>query len=86
MIIARNYLEVYPYEKWSAKEIHIYQSGQTFEPTSIEMRDGETSAPNLLTEADLIALMEKHGIGKVCSNSIFFDILVSCSLASLQYI
>ncbi|PSN32683.1 DNA topoisomerase 3-alpha [Blattella germanica] len=63
MIIARNYLEVYPYEKWNAKEIHIYENGQTFEPTSVEMTDGETNPPKLLTEADLISLMEKHGIG-----------------------
>nr|CAD7396091.1 unnamed protein product [Timema poppensis] len=63
MIIARNYLDVYPYDKWSGKEIHVYQHGQTFEPTNIEMTEGTTSAPNLLTEADLIALMEKHGIG-----------------------
>ena len=29
-----------------------------------QMVDGETSPPPLLTEADLIALMDKHGIGK----------------------
>ncbi|XP_075231110.1 topoisomerase 3-alpha isoform X2 [Lycorma delicatula] len=63
MILERNYLEVYPYEKWSDKEIHIYQMGQTFHPTNMSMVDGTTSPPNLLTEADLIALMEKHGIG-----------------------
>ncbi|XP_066994969.2 DNA topoisomerase 3-alpha, partial [Anabrus simplex] len=63
MILARNYLDVYPYEKWNAKEILIYQVGQTFTPTNLEMVDGETNAPRLLTEADLIALMEKHGIG-----------------------
>ncbi|XP_046616836.1 DNA topoisomerase 3-alpha isoform X1 [Neodiprion virginianus] len=62
-IIAKNYLEVYPYETWNAKEIHAYEEGQTFRPTGIEMVDGETSPPNLLTEADLIALMDKHGIG-----------------------
>ncbi|XP_012256009.2 DNA topoisomerase 3-alpha [Athalia rosae] len=62
-IIAKNYLEVYPYETWNAKEIHAYSEGETFLPTSIEMAHGETSAPNLLTEADLIALMDKHGIG-----------------------
>lgn len=29
------------------------------------MVDGQTSPPNLLTEADLISLMDKHGIGKL---------------------
>ena len=28
------------------------------------MVDGQTQPPPLLTEADLIALMDKHGIGK----------------------
>jgi len=62
MIIARNYLEVYPYDKWNAKEIHLYREGDTFTPV-IEIVAGETNAPELLTEADLIALMDKHGIG-----------------------
>lgn len=59
----RNYLEVYTYERWSAKEIHAYEVGQTFEPTDLSMRDGKTTAPDLLTEAELIAMMDKHGIG-----------------------
>ncbi|KAK3584994.1 hypothetical protein CHS0354_037368 [Potamilus streckersoni] len=63
MIIARNYLDVYPYEKWNAKEIPVYQQGDTFIPNLIELDGGETSAPPLLSEADLIALMDKHGIG-----------------------
>ncbi|XP_025202861.1 DNA topoisomerase 3-alpha [Melanaphis sacchari] len=62
-IIALNYLEVYPYDKWSNKQIHNYNQGQSFMPTKIEMIDGQTSPPNLLTEADLISLMDKHGIG-----------------------
>ena len=45
------------------QEMPIYQTGDSFEPSSIEMLTGETSPPPLLTEADLIALMEKHGIG-----------------------
>uniref|UniRef100_A0A8C3V8W9 DNA topoisomerase n=1 Tax=Catharus ustulatus TaxID=91951 RepID=A0A8C3V8W9_CATUS len=63
MILARNYLEVYPYDKWSDKVIPLYQKGSRFQPSTVEMVDGETSPPLLLTEADLIALMEKHGIG-----------------------
>ncbi|XP_056143925.1 DNA topoisomerase 3-alpha [Lampris incognitus] len=63
MIIARNYLDVYPYDKWSTKLIPVYEQGSQFQPLAIEMVDGETSPPQLLTEADLISLMEKHGIG-----------------------
>ena len=35
------------------------------------MIDGETKPPPLLTEADLIGLMEKHGIGKEKLKSIY---------------
>lgn len=63
VIFERNYLDVYVYEKWNAKQIHKYEQGQQFEPTEITMPEGHTTAPPLLTEADLIALMEKHGIG-----------------------
>ncbi|XP_053391111.1 DNA topoisomerase 3-alpha-like [Mercenaria mercenaria] len=63
MVTAKNYLEVYIYEKWSGKEIPVFDKGDEFQPTSIEMNNGETSPPLLLSEADLIALMDKHGIG-----------------------
>ncbi|XP_060946009.1 DNA topoisomerase 3-alpha [Limanda limanda] len=63
MIIARNYLDVYPFDRWSAKVIPVYENGSQFQPSAIEMADGQTSPPQLLTEADLISLMEKHGIG-----------------------
>ncbi|XP_013780332.2 DNA topoisomerase 3-alpha-like [Limulus polyphemus] len=63
IITAKNYLEVYPYDKWNTKVIPNFTQGEMFQPSSIEMVDGETSPPALLTEADLIALMEKHGIG-----------------------
>uniref|UniRef100_A0A8C8ZMX0 DNA topoisomerase n=1 Tax=Prolemur simus TaxID=1328070 RepID=A0A8C8ZMX0_PROSS len=63
MILARNYLDVYPYDRWSDKILPVYEQGSHFQPSTVEMVDGETSPPQLLTEADLIALMEKHGIG-----------------------
>ncbi len=45
--------------------IPVYEQGSQFQPSAIEMVDGQTSPPQLLTEADLISLMEKHGIGTV---------------------
>lgn len=63
VIYERNYLDVYIYEKWNSKEIHNYQIGNTFQPTELSMPEGSTSPPSLLTEADLIALMDKNGIG-----------------------
>ncbi|RNA12480.1 DNA topoisomerase 3-alpha isoform X1 [Brachionus plicatilis] len=63
MVLERNYLDVYPYEKWSDKEIPVFERGQVFVPKSIHLKEGKTEAPRLLTEADLISLMEKHGIG-----------------------
>ncbi len=62
-MVQRNYLEVYPYERWSDKEIPDYESVLEFEPSSVDLHQGQTQPPPLLTEADLIALMDKHGIG-----------------------
>lgn len=73
IILEKNYLEVYFYEKWNGKEIHNYEIGDTFEPTEIIMSEGNTSPPNMLTEADLVALMEKHGIGTGNNNLIFYS-------------
>ena len=43
--------------------IPLFNPGDQFQPKTVEMNQGETSPPALLTEADLIALMDKHGIG-----------------------
>lgn len=63
VILERNYLDVYPYDRWTGKEIHNYEVGQRFTPTELSLHESATSPPNMLTEADLIGLMEKHGIG-----------------------
>ena len=62
-VIERNFLDVYPYVKWCDKELPNYEEGSSFMPIEMLQHEGTTTAPALLSEADLITLMEKHGIG-----------------------
>ncbi|XP_077967820.1 DNA topoisomerase 3-alpha-like isoform X2 [Styela clava] len=82
MIIERNYLDIYIYEKWNAKTIPVYEVGEEFEPR-IEMTEGATTPPNLLTEADLIALMDKHGIGTDATHAEHIETIKSRMYAGL---
>ncbi|KAJ2881346.1 DNA topoisomerase 3-alpha, partial [Coemansia asiatica] len=63
MITERNYLDIYPYDRWSESTVPLYRQGEIFEPTILELRTGQTSAPRLLRFADLIEAMDKNGIG-----------------------
>lgn len=56
-------MEVYPYDKWAGTKLPDFQRGETFIPDSCELREGSTTKPKLLTEADLVGLMDKNGIG-----------------------
>ncbi|KAI2642655.1 DNA topoisomerase [Xylaria nigripes] len=64
VVLERNYLEVYVYDKWTGSvQLPKFTVGEMFEPTEALMTEGKTAAPNYLTEADLIALMDANGIG-----------------------
>lgn len=57
-IIERNYLDVYPYEKWSSKEIPVYREGESFTPTEIIVSFG-------------FAPRDARSFGLRCSHSYF---------------
>ncbi|KAL9612896.1 MAG: hypothetical protein Q9167_002529 [Letrouitia subvulpina] len=64
LVLQKNYLLVYPYEKWeSSQQLPDFREGESFEPTEANIMDGETSAPDYLTEPELIGLMDANGIG-----------------------
>lgn len=69
IILEKNYLEVYPYFKWNAKEVPKYQANEEFIPESVLMTESKTTPPQLLTESELISLMEKNGIGTDATHS-----------------
>ena len=50
----------------------------------LQILAGETSPPNLLTEADLIALMEKHGIGTDATHAEHIEKIQERSYAGVQ--
>ncbi|KAI7579199.1 DNA topoisomerase III [Hortaea werneckii] len=64
VVLQRNYLDVYPYDKWtSSQPLPNFQEGEIFEPTEARVQEGQTSPPGYLTEPELIALMDANGIG-----------------------
>ena len=67
-MLERNYLDVYLYDKWTGKTLPEFTLNEEFMPSICELREGETTQPSLLTEADLVGLMDKNGIGKHAIN------------------
>ncbi|KAJ3276880.1 DNA topoisomerase 3-alpha [Terramyces sp. JEL0728] len=63
LISEMNYLQVYPYDKWSDTQVPPLIEGERIQPSALNLVAGSTSKPNMLTEADLIGIMDKSGIG-----------------------
>ena len=57
--------------------IPAYAEGDRFEPSNIDLVRGETHPPQLLSEADLIALMDKHGNRVIMTSFCKFVVIVS---------
>ncbi|KAF3386192.1 DNA topoisomerase 3 [Penicillium rolfsii] len=64
IVLERNYLDVYVYDKWeSSQQLPKFEREEMFEPTEANITEGKTTAPNYLTEPELIGLMDANGIG-----------------------
>lgn len=63
-VTQKNWLEIFPFDKWAENTLPSFFEGQSFDyPDCLFFEEGITTAPSLLTEKDLISLMDKNGIG-----------------------
>ena len=63
------YMRVYPYDKWNNKTLPNYQLHQIIHGFLVNMLMGNTEPPKLLSEDELISLMDKVGLLFVISLS-----------------
>ena len=66
MVEHRNWLDIYhPWERWSTGqgELPHVEVGSRIQPHSLLMKQGQTTPPQLLSEVELISLMDRCGIG-----------------------
>ena len=62
----KGYLEIYPYEEWNDKFIPPFEKGEFIQydkNSKFEVHEGKTKPPPQMSEAELIELMDKNGIG-----------------------
>ena len=78
VVLQKNYLLVYPYDKWVGHKLPDFEQGEEFQPTICELRNGQTTKPSFLTEADLVTLMDKNGIGSYPLKLAFYSRAFAC--------
>ncbi|XP_057602423.1 DNA topoisomerase 3-beta-1 isoform X2 [Hippopotamus amphibius kiboko] len=63
-VISPGFTEIMPWQSVALEEsLPTCQRGDTLAVAEVKMLEKQTSPPDYLTEAELITLMEKHGIG-----------------------
>ena len=63
-IIEKNFLKIYEkYYTLKEKKLPKFTNNETLAPHELTIKKSKTSAPNLLSESELIILMDKNGIG-----------------------
>ncbi|KAL8272240.1 hypothetical protein Esti_003834 [Eimeria stiedai] len=63
IVLQKNYLEIYPYDSWTSRKLPRFLLHERLVPKDVSLFSGHTQPPPLLSEADLIDKMDKHGIG-----------------------
>ncbi|CAG9533875.1 unnamed protein product [Cercopithifilaria johnstoni] len=78
------YLNVYKYDKWSDKILPSYHENELITSYQLQITEGQTQPPQLLNEADLIALMDKYGIGTDATHAEHIETIKTRQYAALN--
>ncbi len=63
-VLELNWLEIYPYTRWtSTTTLPALAVGDQLPVQRLEISSGQTEAPQAITEAELLVVMDKEGIG-----------------------
>ncbi|KAF8820906.1 Dna topoisomerase family protein [Cardiosporidium cionae] len=63
IVVKKNWLNVFPYEKWTGRQLPKFIVNDMLQPSSINFVEGHTDPPEPLSEEGLIDKMHKNGIG-----------------------
>lgn len=63
IVLDRGWLDVYPYSNWVNDPLPPFRNHEVVAFSLLEMAESRTQAPPLLSEADLISLMDREKIG-----------------------
>jgi len=63
LVVDPGFTEVLPWVKTANRLIPLFQKGEQYPISSIEIKEFQTAPPSYLSESELITLMEKHCIG-----------------------
>ncbi|MDJ0273976.1 MAG: type IA DNA topoisomerase [Aigarchaeota archaeon] len=77
LLLRRGFLEVYPYQRVESDPIPKLSRGQLLRVVKLELREGKTSPPPRMSESELLATMEAHGIGTDATRATFPALIVS---------
>ncbi|RLE54527.1 MAG: type IA DNA topoisomerase [Thermoprotei archaeon] len=63
IIVEKGYLEIYPYERIPEFDVPMVKEGSRVPVLGIQLIEDRTKPPDYLSEAELLSLMRKYGIG-----------------------
>lgn len=83
-VTSAGFTAVMPWLAVSDESLPLISAGELIPMTDVELYQGRTSAPDYLTESELITLMEKHGIGTDASISVHINNICERNYAQVQ--